>query len=364
MRKSIRLFCLAALVASFILVPIQGVYAEEYYKGKKIEIIISSGPPGTGTDIVCRAILKHLGKFIPGNPTVIINYMPGGGGTIGANYIYNIAKKDGTTVFFGAGMNAMGSIIRIKGARYDYGKMTPALALGSGAIGYAKTQIVKKPEDIVRAKGLIFGASPPPSMVTIFMLLSYEVFDNKAERVIFGYSSTTGGRLAFLQGETNIMCETAPGYLKNIKPLVDKGEVTPVWQSGLLNEAGEVIREPSISDVMTVLEVYQKVYGKDPSGKAWEAFKMVIGGVANLSKAFLFPPGTEKYADIFADACEKMAKDPGFMADMQKVAPGNPIYVGEQLKNIWKTSKRQISPEAVDWLRNWLKNDYDVALEP
>ncbi len=363
MRKSFWFAGLTVCILQFILVPPQEIYASDYYKGKTLEMI-NFAEPGGGNDIAGRLIAIHLGKFIPGNPTILHKNMPGGGGTIAPNYVYNIAKRDGLTCLFGGGKTAAGSMIRVKGCRYDYSKMTPTLAIPFGAVAYTKLEVVKRPEDIINAKGLIYGADAPPSMTSTFMLLSYDVVHYKAEKNILAYRGTGDSRRAFLKGEINTMCETAAGYTKQIKPLVKKGEVMPLWGSGLLNEEGNVVREPAISDLYTIKELHQKIYGSDPSGLGWEAFKMMIGVVANMSKAILFPPETEKYAAIVADACARMAKDPAFQADVEKIAPGNPVYTGKQLKTLWKAGMQQTRPEVVDWFRTWLSTNYDVGLEP
>src|SRR3954463_3454470 len=68
---------------------------EDFYKGKTITMIVSYGPGG-GYDIYGRLLASHMSKHIPGHPTIIINNMPGAGSLKGANYIYNVAPKDGT----------------------------------------------------------------------------------------------------------------------------------------------------------------------------------------------------------------------------------------------------------------------------
>ncbi|MDH3444990.1 MAG: hypothetical protein OEN50_13755, partial [Deltaproteobacteria bacterium] len=60
--------------------------AEQFYEGKTVHFLISSGP-GATTDISARLVARYLGKYIPGNPTILPQNMPGGGGLVGANYI-------------------------------------------------------------------------------------------------------------------------------------------------------------------------------------------------------------------------------------------------------------------------------------
>jgi tripartite-type tricarboxylate transporter receptor subunit TctC len=68
---------------------------EDFYKGKQITLIVSYGPGG-GYDVYARVLARFMSKYIPGNPSIVIQNMPGAGSMRGANFIYNAAPKDGT----------------------------------------------------------------------------------------------------------------------------------------------------------------------------------------------------------------------------------------------------------------------------
>src|SRR5437764_14816226 len=88
----------AALLAATVLWP-QGSAAQpadDFYRGKTITIIIPIGPGGA-YDAYARLIARHLGRHLPGSPTIIARNMPGAGGVIASNYLYNSAPQDGTT---------------------------------------------------------------------------------------------------------------------------------------------------------------------------------------------------------------------------------------------------------------------------
>src|ERR671930_504508 len=67
------------------------------YKGQTISIIVGSGAGG-GFDTTARLVARHIGRHIPGTPTIIVVNMPGGGGLVAANHVYNVAAKDGTVI--------------------------------------------------------------------------------------------------------------------------------------------------------------------------------------------------------------------------------------------------------------------------
>ncbi len=83
-----------ALAASFFATPSS---ANDYYAGKTIELLVGA-PPGGGYDIYARTVSRHLGRHIPGNPTIVVKNMPGAGSAKAAQYIQAIAPKDGTSL--------------------------------------------------------------------------------------------------------------------------------------------------------------------------------------------------------------------------------------------------------------------------
>ena len=68
-----------------------------FYQGKTLTVIQGRTPGGTG-DLRTRTVIQHLKRFLPGNPTIVSQYMPGGGGTLAANHLANVAKRDGLTI--------------------------------------------------------------------------------------------------------------------------------------------------------------------------------------------------------------------------------------------------------------------------
>ena len=83
----------------------------DFYKGKRINLIVSYGTGG-GYDVYARVLARHMSRHIPGNPNLVIQNMPGAGSLRGANYIYNVAPKDGTT--FGTFARNMALIAQLK----------------------------------------------------------------------------------------------------------------------------------------------------------------------------------------------------------------------------------------------------------
>ena len=80
----------------------------DFYRGKQINLIVGYGPGG-GYDTAARVLARHLGRYIPGNPSIVVQNMPGAGSMRAANYLYGIAPKDGTAfALFGSDMALIG----------------------------------------------------------------------------------------------------------------------------------------------------------------------------------------------------------------------------------------------------------------
>jgi tripartite-type tricarboxylate transporter receptor subunit TctC len=91
---------------------------EDFYNGKQLRIVVGYGPGG-GYAVYCRQILKYFAKNIPGNPTVVCQFMPGGGGLKAANYMYNAGPRDGSAVMMISDYVAVAQLLRPKKVKYD-----------------------------------------------------------------------------------------------------------------------------------------------------------------------------------------------------------------------------------------------------
>jgi tripartite-type tricarboxylate transporter receptor subunit TctC len=84
-------------VGAALLAPSGAARADGFYQGKSLEIIVASGV-GDSYDALSRLVGRHIGRYLPGNPTVVVQNMPGAGGILAANQLYNLAPHDGTVI--------------------------------------------------------------------------------------------------------------------------------------------------------------------------------------------------------------------------------------------------------------------------
>lgn len=354
---------LIVLILSFVLVTTNTSLARPYYQGKTLAILCPHGAGG-GTDVFARLIARYLPKFIPGNPTVIVRNMLGGMTLVCANYVYLTAKKDGLTCMAGSGVTAMHNLIRTKGTKFTYDDMPVILVVPSGDTFYTRPKLCPKPEDIVKVgKNLVYGNPPVPFATTVDFMLTKEVLGLRTKKDVLAFDSAADTRRAFIAGELDIMLESSIGFAKGAYPLAKKGEVMPLWQSGVYDPRGRLVRQGGVvADIPTVREMYERIYGKEPSGPAWEALSAYILCNRTINKSLLFPPGTDKYAAIVREAAVKMAKDPKFQKEAKKMFLGAPVYTGEDAINIIKTSVEKA--QAIrGWLQEWLHKGWGVEFE-
>ncbi|MDB5650263.1 MAG: tripartite tricarboxylate transporter family receptor [Hyphomicrobiales bacterium] len=124
-RRMALAFCASvALAVTTFAVPARADAVADFYKGKSIQLIVGYGPGG-GYDVYARLLARFMSKYVPGNPAIVVQNMPGAGSLLAANYIYNIAPKDGTVIgTFARNMPLMGVLGGNAAVKYDARKFT------------------------------------------------------------------------------------------------------------------------------------------------------------------------------------------------------------------------------------------------
>ena len=177
----------------------------DFYKGKTIRIVVGYAAGG-GADLWGRFMSRHLGKFVPGSPNVIVQNMPGAGGFNAVNYVYNNAAKDGTTILLSTSTAINAPMMGISSVRWEtfkfqwLGNLTRDV---SGCAASGKSGIKSITE--AQTKQIIFGsdgqddpASHHPRMLQ--KLLGYKV------KIIAGFKGTGPAFLALERGEIDARC--------------------------------------------------------------------------------------------------------------------------------------------------------------
>lgn len=331
------------------------------YFQKKVITFVVPHSAGGGTDIWGRMVARSTGEYIPGKPDIVIRNMLGAGSIIGGNTVWN-SKPNGLTVLVSSRGTVTENITRPEGIEFKLEEMYPLYSSPIGLVYFTKAGLIKEPKDIFTTKGLIFGHMPATSGVTSGFLWAKELLEFPTEKMILAYSGSGDARMAFLQGEVNCSGESTFGYNSALKSYVDRGQVVPIFQTGILDENGNVLREPAAPNVPTAPELYEQHYRKKPSGSVWEIYKLVVGS-RTYGKCVLLPPKTPpELVDIYGEAVAKMVKDPRFLAEAEKENPKAPHFFGKALAKVYPKGV-SASPQVVEAMRKILWEKYKAFLE-
>jgi tripartite-type tricarboxylate transporter receptor subunit TctC len=179
------------LAVSFLHVA-QEVHAEaDFYKGKTIKLVAATQPGGT-SDRRIRAMLPFLEKYIPGNPTIVVEYMPGGGDRKAANYLSSTARPDGLTIGGLGGGFVSNAIVGQAGVMYDIDRF---IYLGSGFSRFSAVFVTRRDagldslEKLRIASGVKIGADSVGHHHYIVGRLFASIFGLKDPRFVTGYST-------------------------------------------------------------------------------------------------------------------------------------------------------------------------------
>lgn len=300
---------MAALLGSLLVAPGPTLPQTPFYQGKTITVVQGRDPGGTG-DIRVRAVLPFLQKYIPGNPTIVSEFMPGGGSRKAANHIFKTAQPDGLTIGnLGSGMVAV-AVLGEKGVLYDIDKF---IYLGSPFSSHQAIFVTRKDagfstiEKLRAATGIrIGGQSVGFSTYNEGRLFAY-ILGLKDAKFVTGYG---GAELdpALIRGEIDARATSADTVFRR----------NPEWLEKELVDFHSIIEVPKGDKhpgfaQLPELETFAKT-DKDRKIMTMQRAFRVTG------QPFVLPPGTPKErVQILQDAFHKVYKDPEFHKEYKKL---------------------------------------------
>ncbi len=303
-----RAFSLVTMLVIVILTLSSGytLAQEPFYKGKVIRLVVGFAAGG-GFDTNARIITRHMGKHIPGNPSIIVDNMTGAGSQIAANYVYKAAKPDGLTIGTFAGGLIMNQLFGKPGIEFDARKFVylgvPAqnppvcvLSKASGINSIDKWMAAKEP---VKLGGL----SPGNTTDDVPNILKATI--NLPLRVVRGYKGTSDIRLAVENGEVAGACW-------------DWNSIGATWRKAL--DAGEIV--VVIQTTPKPLPDFPKLPLAINFAKTEEARKLIQVGIHEqyqILRLYVLPPGTPpERVETLRKAFQETMSDPEFKAEMEK----------------------------------------------
>mgnify|MGYP005988163871 CR=1 FL=1 len=336
--------------------------AQADFAGKTIEFVIPFSAGG-GSDTWARFNAPLLSKYLPGEPTVVVVNEPGGGSTKGANLFAARAEPDGLTILGTSGSTQFPYLLGDPRVRYDYADWQVVMAAPTGGVVYTSPSTgVTSPEEIGKLEGqkLIY-ASQGATSLDLVPLLGFKEMGLDVQHV-FGFKGRGDGRLAFERGETNIDYQTSSAYIKNVQPLVDAGTAVPLFSWGVLDDDGNLIRDPAFPDLPHFAEAYEMMKGEAPSGAEYDSyFAFFTAGFPAQKMVFLPGETPQDIVDAYTNAFEAMKEDPAYVEGVESVLGGYGQVTGAAAEALFKKGT-VIAPELRAQVVDMLEADYGVKL--
>jgi tripartite-type tricarboxylate transporter receptor subunit TctC len=279
-------------------------HAQSFYEGKTITIVTSTGAGGT-YDVTARLIARHMGRFIPGKPSMIVQNMPGGGNVLATNFMYTIAPKDGTTIATVHNAMPVHQTLGGQGVRFDAGQFEWLGSTGpeNEVILVWHTTGIRTFEELQKRE-VILGGTGAGSGIVIIPRLMNALLGTKF-KIVTGYKSSEDINIALQRGEVEARAFSLSSITAQRGDWLRDKKITILAQVGAK-------RAHEIPDVPLALELAK-------SEEDRQVFKLVSAS-QGLGRPFVAPPGVpaDRLA-ILRSALAATFKDKAFLADAEKL---------------------------------------------
>jgi tripartite-type tricarboxylate transporter receptor subunit TctC len=317
------------------------------FKGKTVTMIIGFAAGG-GTDLSGRLIATYLGKYLPGQPTIIVQNMPGAEGMTAMNFFANQVKPDGLTLTMGSGSVADPINFRKPQAKYDPSKF---LFVGGTGRGGTIAIISKEAESQLndKSKPQVIMGSPggAPRSGVLVTAWGIEFLGWNAKWVV-GYKGTNDLFTALERGEIDM---AATSSTHQIEKLLKTGKFKIVSQSGTLKD-GELAARSEFPDAPLLPKM---LAGKISDPIARQSFEY-WSGLESKDKWLALPPGTPAdIVQVYRQAFMQMADDPEFLARAKTMAEDFTPTTWQDLQS-WIRTMAETPTEAIEFLAVMLQH--------
>ncbi len=293
---------------------------EDFYKGKTVRVIVG-GSAGGGYDTYTRAIARHLGKHIPGNPAFVVENMTGAGSIIAANHVYKVARPDGLTICHFIGGIILQQALGKGGIEFDARKFIylGAPAQDTTAVGVTKASGVTSMEQWLSAKTPVkFGGIGPGTATDDFPKILRATLGLPIQ-LVTGYKGTADIRLAVNSGEMQGLVNSWESFKSTWVREIESGFINVIL-------VGIPQRHPEIPNVPTIGE-----FAKTDEAK--KLIQVAVYDYGSTARPYVFPPNTPKdRVQSLRRGLSATFKDQEFLADAQRARLDlNPLS-GEELE--------------------------------
>jgi tripartite-type tricarboxylate transporter receptor subunit TctC len=292
---------------------------EEFFKGKTITIINSTGNGGSYYNIA-QALTRHMPRYIPGRPSMIVKSMPGGGNLLATNFMYNRAPSDGTHIATINNSVPLHQVLDGTGVHYDANKFHWLGSTGSyNSVAYVwHTAGIRTYKDLLE-KEVILGGTGVGSSIVIYPTATNNLLGTKF-KIVLGYNSTADIDIAMERGEVQARTGSYTALQSEHPDWIKDKKVNILFQIGSK-------RDPALPDVPLLTELAT-------TDEQREILKLISSPIA-LGRPYLAPPNTppDRLA-ILREAFAATLKDKGFLDDMAKLTTEVDPISGDEVAQI------------------------------
>jgi tripartite-type tricarboxylate transporter receptor subunit TctC len=276
---------------------------EQFYKGRTITSVVPFGPGG-GYAIYSQIMARHLGKFIPGSPQIVLQYRPGAGGMVASNYVYNVAPRDGSVMAMVSDAVALAAVTDAEKAKYKVNEFIwlGAIERVNNVLAVRSDTGVRAFRDLLRTEVAVggSGAGSPTSLLPALLRWLEPV----KIKTIDGY---TGINPMFIAIERNEIAGATVSWtiFKTLRrPWFESGFLTPIVQFGS-------VKEKDLPNVPLALELART--------EEQRAVARFMASNVDVGRSFILPPGAPAdRIQALRAAFDRMVKDPAFVEDITK----------------------------------------------
>lgn len=318
----------------------------DFFKGKSVRVVVGTSAGGANDDWA-RFIALYLGKHIPGNPTIVVQNMPGAGTMIAANHIYNIAKPDGLTLGLVNPGIYIDQLLRATEVRFDWAKFS---FIGSPE-RYDQVLFIRADGPYKTLEDIRKAAEPPRCAAQARTTLSY-FFPKLIEEglglkvnLVAGYGGGGEMNLAIEKGEVHCRSGTVSAYVSRepTRTWIKSGFVRALVQSG-------ATRYPKLPETPTIYELLDSYKASDTAKRLTK----VMLSSADLGRPFFAPPGTPaERVKVLRSSFAKTMTDPELLAEAKKRNWDIDLTSGEDLEKLAKEIMIQ-PPEVIERVKKLL----------
>lgn len=317
--RSAGLLAVTSLALAGASLPAAAQTPEQFYKGKNVELVIGY-PPAGSNDVYARLLARHIGRHIPGNPTVVPQNKPGAGSFLALGHVANVAPKDGTVIGIGAPTAPLDEKLGSQGVRFKSSEFNWIGRIDSliNIVFLWHTSPVKNVADAQKMESKLSGTGVG-STVSIYPTVMNNVLGTKF-KLIMGYKGSSEAQLAVERGEVE-------GHSTSWTAVkVGHPEWRPEKKINIIVQFA-LTKHPELSDVPTVVELARN-----------DEERAVLRAVMNATEigtAFFTTPGAppDRVAAL-RRAFDATVKDPEFRAEAERSHLTIGPLAGEELQKL------------------------------